>query len=178
MNAGARVMFAMGRHRFFHSATSAAHEVHGTPHVSLGVMAAVMFAVVTGSKLVFGLPVLDQFNYAGTLGAFGFLGAYFLVTISAPLYVKSRAELRPKDIALCVAALALMLIPTVGSVYPVPDGPVRYFPYIFLAYLAVGAGRVLWIRQRAPEHLSQIRAELIAQHLAETTSGQVQVAHE
>jgi hypothetical protein len=106
------------------------------------------------------------------------LGAYFLVTISAPLYVKSRGELRSKDIALCVAALALMLIPTIGSVYPVPDAPVRYFPYIFLAYLAIGVGRVLWIRQRAPEHLRKIREELIAQHLPETTTVQGQVVHE
>ncbi|MEI9938474.1 MAG: APC family permease [Pseudomonadota bacterium] len=178
MNAGARVMFAMGRHRFFHSATSAAHEVHGTPHVALGVIAAVMFLVVAASRWLFGLAVLDQFNYAGTMGAFGFLGAYFLVTISAPLYVKSRGELRSKDIALCVAALALMLIPTIGSVYPVPDAPVRYFPYIFVVYLTIGVGRVLWIRQRAPEHLRKIREELIAQHLPETATVQGQVVHE
>ncbi len=41
MNAGARVMFAMGRHDFFHKSTSAAHETHGTPHIALAVMAAV-----------------------------------------------------------------------------------------------------------------------------------------
>ncbi len=176
MNAGARVMFAMGRHRFFHAATSAAHETHGTPHVALGVMAVVMFVVVTVSKLALGLAVLDQFNYAGTMGAFGFLGAYFLVTISAPLYVKSLGQLRSKDVVLCALALALMLIPAIGSVYPIPDAPVRYFPYIFLAYLALGIGRVLWIQQRAPEHLRQVQAELLAPRAAEGSA--VQVAHE
>jgi amino acid transporter len=176
MNAGARVMFAMGRHRFFHKSTSLAHEVHGTPHVALGVMAVVMFVVITACKLAFGLAVLDEFNDAGTMGAFGFLGAYFLVTISAPLYVKARHELTGKDIAICAAALILMLVPAIGSVYPVPDPPVRYFPYIFLAYLAIGGARVLWIRQRAPERLRQIREEVLSQHLSETPA--IQGAHD
>ncbi len=84
------------------------------------------------------------------MGAFGFLGAYFLITLAAPVFVKKRNELKGKDIAVCVAAVALMLIPAVGSVYPVPDPPVRYFPYIFLGYLLIGGARVAWLRLRAP----------------------------
>jgi len=164
MNAGARVMFAMGRHQFFHKATSAAHEKHGTPHVALSTMATTMFVVVTVCRYVFKLQVLDEFNDAGTMGAFGFLGAYFLVTIAAPLFVKKLGERTPKDVALCAAGVVLMLIPAVGSVYPVPDPPVRYFPYIFLAYLGVGVGRILWMRMRVPEHLREIQSEVIAQH--------------
>jgi amino acid transporter len=173
MNAGARVMFAMGRHQFFHKSTSTAHEVHGTPHVALAVMAAVMFVVVTGCKLAFGLAVLDEFNDAGTLGAFGFLGAYFLVTIAAPLFVKARDELKAKDIVVCVVALVLMLIPAVGSVYPVPDAPVCYFPYVFLAYLAIGVARALWIRQHAPDRLQRIREEIRSQHVLDAPVVQV-----
>jgi amino acid transporter len=165
MNAGARVMFAMGRHQFFHISTSAAHEKHGTPHVALAVMAAVMFVVVTLGRYALGLEVLDAFNDAGTMGAFGFLGAYFLITIAAPVFVKKRGELQGKDVAVCVAALILMLIPLVGSVYPVPDPPVRYFPYIFAAYLAIGGARVAWLRMRAPERLRKIGEEIRSQHV-------------
>jgi amino acid transporter len=165
MNAGARVMFAMGRHQFFHKSTSLAHEVHGTPHVALAVMALVMFTAVTVCRYAFSLEVLDEFNDAGTMGAFGFLGSYFLVTIAAPLFVKKRNELAGKDIAICAAALLLMLIPAVGSVYPVPDAPLRYFPYIFLGYLAIGGARVLWMRMSAPERLSRIRDEIREHHL-------------
>jgi amino acid transporter len=164
MNAGARVMFAMGRHQFFHKSTSAVHAEHGTPHVALAVMAVMMFIVVTACRYLFKLQVLDEFNDAGTMGAFGFLGSYVLVTIAAPMFVKQIGERKPKDIALCAAALVLMLIPAVGSVYPVPDPPVRYFPYIFLAYLAVGLTRVGWIRMSAPGRLREIRQEILAQH--------------
>jgi amino acid transporter len=142
MNAGARVMFAMGRHEFFPNNTSAAHEKHGTPHVALAVMTGIMFTVVLFCKFVVKWEVLDIFNNAGTFGAFGFLGAYFLVSVAAPFYLKKRNELRAKDVFYCVAAVVLMIIPAVGSVYPVPPAPGNYFPYIFLAYIFCGLIRI------------------------------------
>jgi amino acid transporter len=165
MNANARVMYAMGRHQFFHRSTGAAHEVHGTPHVALGVVAVVMMVVVTLCRYAFKLEVLDAFNDAGTMGAFGFLGAYFLITLAAPIFIKKRNELTGKDVAVCAAAIVLMLIPAVGSVYPVPDPPVRYFPYIFLGYLLIGGGRIAWLRMRSPDRLHQIREEIQTQHV-------------
>jgi amino acid transporter len=142
MNAGARVMYAMGRHEIFPKSTSAAHEKHGTPHIALAVMAGIMFAVVLFCKFIVKWEVLDIFNNAGTFGAFGFLGAYFLVSLAAPFYLKKRGELQGKDIGFCAAALLLMIIPAVGSVYPVPPAPANYFPYIFLVYIFCGVIRV------------------------------------
>lgn len=165
MNAGARIMFAMGRHQFFHRSTSSAHAVHKTPHVALGVMAIVMLAVVTLCRYAFKLEVLDEFNDAGTMGAFGFLGAYFLITIAAPTFVKKRGELTGKDVAICVAAIVLMLVPAVGSVYPVPDPPVRYFPYIFLGYLLLGGARVAYLKMSSPERVQRISQEIQTQHV-------------
>jgi len=142
MNAGARVMYAMGRHEIVSGKTSAAHEKHGTPHVALAVMTALMFAVVLFCKYIVKWEVLDIFNNAGTMGAFGFLGAYFLISIAAPVFLKKRNELHAKDIFYCVAAVALMIIPAIGSVYPVPPAPGNYFPYIFLGYLVCGFMRI------------------------------------
>jgi amino acid transporter len=166
MNAGGRVMLAMGRHGIFHSATSATHEKHQTPHVALGIMAILMFVITALFKLpVFNLQVLDEFNDAGTMGAFGFVGAYALVTLAAPFYLKKRSELKAKDVVWCVAAVLLLLIPAIGSVYPVPSAPLNYFPYAFLAYLAIGLGRVIVLRIKAPETLKAIRSQVRTQHL-------------
>jgi amino acid transporter len=166
MNAGARVMFAMGRHNFFHKSTSVAHGTHGTPHIALATMAVAMFLVVTICKYAFKLEVLDAFNDAGTMGAFGFLGAYFFITVAAPVFLKKRGELKGKDIALCVAAVLLMLIPALGSIYPVPPAPVKYFPYIFALYLVIGALRVLSLRFGAPERLKEISEEIHTEHIS------------
>jgi amino acid transporter len=162
MNAGARVMFAMGRHDFFHKSTSTAHATHGTPHVALTVMTIVMFVVVTFCKYAFKMDVLDAFNDAGTMGAFGFLGAYFLITLAAPVYLKKLNELKPRDIVMCAAAIVLMVIPAIGSVYPVPDPPVRYFPYIFLVYLIIGVMRMLVVR---PHRVREIGEQIHAEHV-------------
>ena len=73
--------------------------------------------------------------------------------------------LRPADIAICAASLAMLVIPTVGSVYPVPDAPVMYFPYIYLAYVAIGIAWVTGVHRRKPEASLAIRADLDAGHL-------------
>ena len=163
MNAGARVMFAMGRHEFFHKSTSAAHTSHGTPHVALATMAGVMFSVVTVSYFVlthFGMAVLDEFNDAGTMGAMGFTGSYFLITLAAPAFLKKRGELRIRDIGLCVAATALLLIPAAGLVYPVPPPPVNAFPYVFGAYLFIGYVRIMAMQHQKPSRIEEIDTEI------------------
>jgi amino acid transporter len=161
LNAGARVMFAMGRHDFFSKTTSRVHSKHGTPHVALATMAVLMFVIVTACKLPWAkMEVLDEFNNAGTMGAFGFLGAYCLVTLAAPFFLKKRAVLKTKDVIFCVAALVLMLIPAIGSVYPVPPAPVNYFPYLFLGYVLIGSLRTLLLGMKKPERKMAIHAEL------------------
>jgi amino acid transporter len=137
MNAGARVIYQMGRQRFFHSMTGSSHASNETPHVAVTVMAVLEFLIPTGMTLG-GVAVSDAFNDAGTFGAFGFLGAYVFVSIAAPMYLRKIGELRPLDIGYSVVALAFLLVPAVGSVYPVPAPPVNAFPYVFLAYFLIG----------------------------------------
>jgi len=165
MNAGARVMFAMGRHDFFHKSTAAAHGRHATPHIALAVMAVLMFAVLTVAKAAMGLEVLDAFNDAGTMGAFGFVGAYFLVSLAAPFYLKKCGQLKATDLVLSVAALVLLLIPIIGSVYPVPPAPVNYFPYAFGIYLFFGLLRVMAMQHQKPARVDEIHDEIKKIHV-------------
>jgi amino acid transporter len=167
MNAGARVMYAMGRHNFFPENTSYAHSKHGTPHVALMVMAIVMFLVVTVSYFFLvqnGMAVLDEFNDAGTMGAFGFVGAYTCIVLAAPFFLKKRGELKVQHVVLCVVAMVLMLIPIIGSVYPLQPAPVEYFPIAFIAYLWFGVLRVMGMRHQIPARVSEVSSEVRAQH--------------
>ena len=171
MNAGSRVMYAMGRHDFFPQNTSYAHAKHGTPHVALVVMAIVMFLVVSVSYAFLvanGLAVLDEFNFAGTMGAFGFVGAYTLIVLAAPFFLKKRGELKARHILLCVVAMVLMVIPIVGSVWPIPAPPVNYFPYAFIANLWFGNLRVMGKQHQKPERVGAVSAEVQKLHAAPT----------
>lgn len=177
LNAGARVMFAMGRHDFFPAKTGAAHPKYGTPYVALTVIATVMLAVVTVCYYLLvanGFAVLDEFNDAGTMGAFGFVGAYSLIVLAAPAFLKKRGELQAKHIVLCVVAMILMAIPIIGSVWPIPSPPVNAFPYVFLGYLWFGFIQVMSLQHQKTKRVEDVIAEVRAQHAgmgSETASG-------
>ena len=163
INAGSRVIYAMGRHGLFHAATADSHSKNATPHIAVTLMSILAFGVPT-AMILFKIAPLDAFNYVGTLAAFGFLVPYILVTLAAPAYLKQLGERRPRDIATCIASLVLLAIPAVGSVYPIPDPPVRYFPYIFLAYLAAGTLWILAFYRRKPSATAVIRQDLEQSH--------------
>ncbi|WP_321962048.1 APC family permease [Paraburkholderia sp. J7] len=163
INAGSRVIFAMGRHGIFHGAIAGTHHKNATPHVAVAIMAVIAFAVPTVLVLCH-QAALDIFNWAGTMAAFGFLVPYVLITLSAPFYLLRLGELRGRDWFLCACSLLLLLIPAVGSVYPIPPAPIKYFPYAYLAYLAAGA---LWVgsfHKRKPHVSISIREDLERMH--------------
>src|SRR6266545_956659 len=108
-----------------------------TPQVAITVFTIAVFVIPTVMQH-FTNP-LTTFGDAGTLAAFGFLLAYFLISIAAPAYLRRRGELTRKNIVVFVLAMLCLLVPTVGSFYPLPVAPIRYFPYYFFAYMLVGA---------------------------------------
>lgn len=163
LNAGARVIYAMGRHGLFHAATAEAHPSNETPHVGVTLMAIVAFAIPAIATLD-KVATLDLFGDVGTCAAFGFMVAYFLITIAAPAYLKNLGELRVRDMIGCGASILLLIVPAVGSVYPIPPAPVMYFPYAFLAYLALGVAWILLFYQRSPSASSRIRGDLERVH--------------
>jgi len=159
INAGGRVIYAMGRHGLFHAATAEAHEKNETPHIAVILMSLLAF-LVPSAMIIGHVAPLDAFNYVGTCAAFGFVVAYGLVTVAAPVYLKRLGELRGKDIAGCIAALVLLAIPAVGSVYPIPDPPVKYFPYLFLVYLGIGIVWIFACYRRKPAATVVVREDL------------------
>ena len=163
MNSGARILYPMGKLGVFHSSVGSSHETNETPHVAVTLMAVLILVASVLLTKVFKLEILDAFNDAGTFGAFGFLGAYFLISIAAPAYLSKRHELSPGALALAIASVVLLLVPAVGSVYPVPSWPVNIFPYIFLGYLALGLGWFIVLRNNR-DFINGIKDRIHAEH--------------
>ncbi|HEY0145650.1 MAG TPA: APC family permease [Methylovirgula sp.] len=164
VSAGGRIIYALGRHGILPAATASAHNTNETPHIAVTIMALMSFIVPTVATLVGKVALLDLFNDVGTCAAFGFVTVYALITVAAPVYLKKIGELKPIDIAGCVASLLLLAVPAVGSVYPVPSPPVNYFPYAFLAYLAVGAIWIAAFYRRTPTAPELIKGDLDQSH--------------
>jgi amino acid transporter len=145
LNAGARVLYTMAQGGLFPARLTRLHPTFLTPHVALAVFAATE-VLVGGTMLVgFKRAPLDAFNDTATLGAFGFVAIYAFVAFGAPVYLKRIGQLKGRNLAIAIGTLALLVIPAIGSVYPVPPPPTNYFPYIFLAYFLVGIA-LLWNR--------------------------------
>jgi amino acid transporter len=160
LNAGARILYPMAEHSVFPRQLGKAHPANGTPHVAITAYIVIMFLIPTVLE-IFTNPV-TTFGDAGTLAAFGFLLAYFLITIAAPVYLKRRGELRTRDAAIAVIACVCLLVPTIGSFYPVPPFPVNIFPYIFAAYIVVGGSWLFILSRRRRGILAEIEADMDA----------------
>ncbi len=160
LNAGARIIYPMARHSVFPTGLGKVHTANATPAAALSAYILLMFAVpaIWSTQI----DVVTVFNGAGTLAAFGFLLAYFMVSVAAPIHLRKLGELTPRNVVVAVLAFVFLLVPTVGSFYPLPAYPVVLFPYIFLAYMAVGGGWLFIASRRRRGILREIETDLEA----------------
>ncbi|MGH9699234.1 MAG: APC family permease [Candidatus Acidiferrales bacterium] len=145
INAASRVIFTMGRHGLLHSSMGDAHETHSTPHIAVGI-SSILAAIVPLYLLFRGIAPLVIFGYVGSVATFGFLFAYILIAVAAPVYLRKRGEKSTLSWIVSVCALVLLFLPLVGSVYPEPPPPGNYLPYVFVALLALGTARFIYLR--------------------------------
>ncbi|NEQ26388.1 MAG: APC family permease, partial [Microcoleus sp. SIO2G3] len=138
LNAGSRIAYALARHRFLPSALGEAHKHNKTPHVAISLIVVGMF-LVTSLMSLLGIPAILIFSYLGTISTYGFLTAYLLISIAAPVYLARQGQLRLQHLIISLLAGFFMILPIASSFYPVPAFPFNVFPYLFLLYLAAGA---------------------------------------
>jgi amino acid transporter len=172
LNAGSRILFSMARYGIFPISMGSSHKHNLTPHVSLTIFALIQFLIPSSFMLIsymggssvdgIGVP-FDAFNAAGLFGAMGFSGAYVLISLATPFYLQKIGELKAWNIAVCVIAELLLVVPIVGLVWPVPPFPANVQPYIFGVYLLAGVVLIL-ARSRSGSEIEKIR-----QVLEETT---------
>jgi amino acid transporter len=138
--AAARVLMLMAHHGLVHRSLSKTHARRETPGAA-GFVAGLLSFLPVAFLAWRGTSAADIYAYMGTLSVYGFLTIYTLVAIAMPIHLVRRARLGPGAILLSVCATSVMLFGLVGSVYPQPPAPIRYFPYIYLAYII---GGMLW----------------------------------
>jgi amino acid transporter len=170
LNAGARILFTMGRYGIFPISIGSSHKHNLTPHIALTTFAIVQFLIpsfflaitYTGDRaanaLAIGAP-FDEFNMAGLFGAMGFCGAYVLISLATPLYLKKIGEIKPYHWLLAGVALLLLIVPIVGTVYPAPAYPLNYFAYIYGAYIVAGCVLVA-MRTKSMQEIESVRKVL------------------
>jgi amino acid transporter len=82
----------------------------------------------------------DIYGWLGTLAVYGFMTAYGLVAVALPVHLRRAGRLSIGGVVLAVLAAGAALAAMVGTMYPLPDAPYRYLPYIYVGYMALGMG--------------------------------------
>jgi amino acid transporter len=161
LNAGARILFTLARHGVLPAALGRAHPLNATPSGALTILAAIALCLSLGLT-VFEVGLVDGFAYLGSVATFGFLVAYILVAVAAPIYLGRIGALKPRHIAAAVVTVALLAIPLVGSLYPAPAWPGLLPPCVFAVLLALGLLRYGFVRLRASQRLAPMQADFRA----------------
>jgi amino acid transporter len=164
INAGSRMAFTMAHDGMGVPALSRTHRTRRTPHVAIWTVAIPMFAVPFILTLA-GQSPIDETGWSGTVATFGFMLAYVLVSVAAPIYLYRLGSPRLSVWVVGIVAAACMvfvfwsswlpqLIP--GGLFPALEGVPLYLPYVFFAWMAAGVVWYLLFRARNPARAREL----------------------
>jgi amino acid transporter len=143
VTAAARVLLMMAHEGLAHRSMGRTHAKNATPHVAVMVtgLATMLFPVGLALAKVADTTIYD---WMGSLATYGFIAVYALVAVALPLHLRAEKRLTAGVVALSVAAVLAMGMVLEGTIYPVPEAPKNWLPYLFLAYLGAAVGWHHW----------------------------------
>jgi amino acid transporter len=157
--AGARTLFQLAQHGVLPAVFRHVHARNRTPDGAIHAATVIALAAVVPMTLA-GIAPRAIWDYAGSICTFGFLLAYLLLSVGAPIYLYRNGSLRPAHLVVASLAVVAVLIPLVSSIYPVPDYPHNLMIYIFVALIAAGMGWFFALRWRRPAIDAEITGHL------------------
>jgi amino acid transporter len=146
INAAGRIAFAMAHDGLGVPALQRTHPTWRTPYVALFVVAAISFLFSFTCNLA-RVNFIELTGWSGSVAAFGFMLAYVLVCIAAPVWL-ARQGLQWIQFAVVGGIGAVMmalvfwsswlpqLIP--GGLFPALTGVAAWLPYVFFAWALIG----------------------------------------
>ncbi|TMC71379.1 MAG: APC family permease [Chloroflexi bacterium] len=157
INAGSRMVYQMGQDGMILGAAGRSHATNQTPHIGIYLVIPLM---VLGPFVIIlsGHGPLDVINWMGTTATFGFMLAYLLVAIAAPLYLYRRGEPYIAPLVVGIIGSLIMLYVYYASVWPIQPMPGPLWPIIFVAWMIIGFAWYFVVRSRSPHVMAQVGA--------------------
>ncbi|QNI35015.1 APC family permease [Alloacidobacterium dinghuense] len=136
ITAAARLVLLMSHHGLVHGSLRRTHARNETPHIAviISAIAVLIPALVLAAR---GVSSADIYGWMGSLATYGFITVYGLVCIGLPIRLKRQQSLTQGTLWIAIAGAIAMLLAFVGNLYPMPQAPYSWLPYIYLAYLLV-----------------------------------------
>lgn len=146
-----RVLFSMGREGIAPRPLGAAHPRHRTPHVAIAAALPLTAAVPVAMRLA-GVDTGRSLMILLSTATFGYLVAYLLVCVAAPVFLHRIGELTIGPVvvtAICAPALLTVL----GAFLAAQSGRALW---AIGAALAAGTLWFAWLRTRRPRQLAAV----------------------
>jgi amino acid transporter len=139
ITAAARVLLRMASNGIAHAHFAKTHAKNATPHLAvlvIGLITLLPVAILSAR----GVSGADIYGWLGSLAVYGFLTTYGLAAVALPFYLRRVWTLPGGTLALSIASAVAIVLALAGTLYPVPDPPYNWLPYVYLGYLALGVG--------------------------------------
>jgi len=159
LTAGSRMLLSLGHDGLLPRAFTHTSTRTRAPHIAIFTVAVPMTLIPVGYVLAGSQDVVLASEMA-TLATYGFMLAYALVALSAPVYLHKLNEGAALAWACGILGAVTMLfvfyvnwIPTAipNSIFPGLSWPYWTLPYVFLGWTALGLGWYLITKARKPE---------------------------
>jgi amino acid transporter len=136
LTAAARILLLMAHNGLVPIQLCKTHRHNDTPHIAV-----VLMAVITGIPplvlVALGFSGADIYGWLGSFAVYGFITIYGLTCIALPLQLKRQGALTMGLLAIAVLGGLSMVMALAGTLYPVPDAPYSWLPYLYFVYLVI-----------------------------------------
>lgn len=140
MNAGAYMLYALGKEHYLPKALGRFNKHLATPFIALTTIL-VLYAI---EYVGLGIPFGNNMAYSMYMGVAGlsFLAVYILVCIGIMAYLhRKQATVKHvllKGVVIPVLAIVALCFPLISNLYPIPPFPMNIVPYLIVVYIVIG----------------------------------------
>ena len=135
--AAARVLLRMAHSGLISDRFGKTHPRFGTPSAGV-VLSTVSMLLATIALSLRGVGGTDMYGWLGSISVFGFITSYALVAVALPFARKALGQHSLSVAVISWITVGVLIAATMGSVYPIPEAPALWFPYIYLGYMVIG----------------------------------------
>jgi amino acid transporter len=135
VTAGSRLLYSMGRDGFIHSGLGKVNARFGTPSIAVTIMAVVGVMQVVPLS---GHSGTDVFGWLGAIGVLALLLVYMATNVGSVAYFVRKKIWKGGILVIPVLSIVMLAYILYANVYPIPNTPYNYFPYIVIAWIFLG----------------------------------------
>jgi amino acid transporter len=136
ITAAARILLLMAHNGLVPMKLCKTHSRNDTPHLAV-VLTAIVVLVPTLVLNALGFSGTDIYGWLGSFAVYGFITIYGLTCVALPLQLKKQGALSTPLMVVAILGGASMVMALAGTLYPVPDPPYSWLPYLYFVYLLI-----------------------------------------